>query len=83
MPASFGHLMGGYDASYYGYLYADVFAMDMFDSRFKNDLLNTNAGLDYRKIILENGGRRDSMLNIKEFLGRSPSNKPFLKSKGL
>lgn len=78
-PATFGHLMGGYDAGYYGYLWSQVYAQDMF-SRFKKEgLLNPQTGLAYRKTILEPGDMREPMELLTQFLGRKPNNSAFLK----
>ncbi len=75
--ASFGHLLGGYGAGYYSYLWSEVFANDMF-SRFKKEgVLNPAVGMDYRKKILEQGSERPEMESMKDFLGREPSNKAF------
>lgn len=41
---SFGHLMGGYDAGYYGYMYSLVFAADMYATVFKQDPLDPKLG---------------------------------------
>lgn len=41
---TFGHLMGGYDAGYYGYMYSLVFATDMYETIFKKDPLSPDLG---------------------------------------
>ena len=77
--ASFGHLMGGYDAGYYGYLWSEVYAADMF-SRFEKDgLLNSKVGLEYRKAVLEPGKMREGFEILETFLGRKPSSQAFYK----
>jgi len=81
-PATFGHMMGGYDAGYYGYLWSKVYAMDMFTVFEKNGLLDTATGLKYRDVILQKGNTEKPLDLLKQFLGREPSNEAFLRSIG-
>ena len=81
--ASFGHIMGGYDAGYYGYLWSEVIAEDFFSEFEKQGLFNPQIGLKYRREILEKGGTEEEEQLVRNFLGRPVDNGPFLKSLGL
>jgi Zn-dependent oligopeptidase len=81
--ASFGHLMGGYESSYYGYLWAEVFSADMFTRFKKEGLSNGKTGAAYRKLILEPGGGADEAGQVRAFLGRAPNEDAFLRSMGI
>ncbi len=81
--ASFGHIMGGYDAGYYGYLWSEVIAEDFFSEFEKNGIFNPQIGLKFRREILEKGGSEDEEKLVENFLGRPAQNGPFLKYIGL
>eukprot|EP01062_Namystynia_karyoxenos_P079625 TRINITY_DN8430_c0_g1_i1.p1 TRINITY_DN8430_c0_g1~~TRINITY_DN8430_c0_g1_i1.p1 ORF type:complete len:712 (+),score=252.46 TRINITY_DN8430_c0_g1_i1:93-2138(+) len=82
--AHFEHLTGNYDARYYGYLWSEVYAADMFHTRFRKDgIFSKEAGRDYRNEVLRHGGSRDAADLLRAFLGREPSSDAFLVSKGL
>lgn len=80
---SFGHIMGGYQAGYYGYLWSQVFAADIYYTKFKDDPMNSKAGVEYRDLVLSRGGSREEMDNLTELLGRAPNNVAFSKELGL
>ena len=69
MPASFGHLMGGYQAGYYGYMWSEVLALDM-RTGFGKNFMDPKVGAKYRKLILQSGGERPAAALVEEFLGR-------------
>ena len=81
--AAFGHLLGGYDAAYYGYLWAEIIGDDLF-SRFENEgVLSNSVGVDYKNKILRPGGTVPAEIMVKDFLGRKWNNEAFLSQKNL
>lgn len=80
---TFGHMMGGYDAGYYGYLWSQVYSTDMFTLFPADDLTSAAVGGKYRKVVLEQGNMKDSIDILREFLGREPNADAFLKKLGL
>ncbi|GEQ66490.1 hypothetical protein JCM33374_g153 [Metschnikowia sp. JCM 33374] len=77
--ATFGHIAGGYESGYYGYLYSQVFATDIYYTHFKADPMNVKSGLKYRDIILKNGGAKEILEILEELLGRKPNSDAFFK----
>lgn len=75
-PGQFGHLMGGYAAGYYGYMWSEVLALDML-SRYNGKLMNPEVGQFYRQTILAHGSEKSGADMVRTFLGRAPNSKAF------
>jgi thimet oligopeptidase len=82
--AYFGHLTG-YDAGYYGYLWAKVMAIDMasvFESA-PGRYLDEQVGRRLRDEVYSVGDTRDVGESVEKFLGRPRSQQPFLNYVGV
>ena len=75
--------MTGYQAGYYGYQWSLVYACDMFQ-RFKEmGMLNPEAGMYYRNKIISQGGTKDGLDLVTDYLGREPDMSAYLRNLGL
>jgi thimet oligopeptidase len=82
--AYIGHL-AGYDAGYYGYMWAKVISLDMA-SVFKaapGGFLDEQVGRRLRDEIYAAGNTRDVAESVEKFLGRPRSMQPFLEYVGI
>jgi len=68
---------------YYGYLWAEVYAQDMYTAFEKNGLTDAATGKRFRELILSTGQQSDIMEAVEEFLGRPSNNEAYIKSLGL
>ena len=81
MAANFGHLMGGYESGYYGYLWSEVYAAEVFQLfKQSGDIFNHEIGLHYRRCILEKGGTETGFNMMVNLLGREPNSDAFMRS---
>ncbi|CAN1314184.1 Probable thimet oligopeptidase [Linum perenne] len=72
----------GYEAACYSRIWSEVFAADIFASKFRDDnLLNHHVGIQFRNKVLAPGGSKDPIELLSEFLGREPSIQAFIDSK--
>jgi thimet oligopeptidase len=82
MLASFAHLMGGYDAGYYGYLWAEALGDDMWARFEREGITSPQLGMEYRRSVLEPNGSRQADEIFRDFVGREPSTEAWLRYKG-
>jgi peptidyl-dipeptidase Dcp len=79
----FNHIVGGYSAGYYSYVWAEVLDADAFAAFKETSLFDQETATSFRKNILERGGSEDPAVLYVRFRGRAPSVEPLLKKRGL
>ncbi|CAI0425739.1 unnamed protein product [Linum tenue] len=70
----------GYEAACYSRIWSEVFAADIFASKFRGNLLNHQVGIQFRNQVLAPGGAKEPIELLTEFLGREPSVQAFIDS---
>lgn len=78
----YGHLTG-YGSGYYGYLWSQVYALDLFKYIEQYGLLDRTIGERYTAQVIGKGGSDDPADMLKAFLGREPNSDAFFKDLGL
>jgi thimet oligopeptidase len=81
--SEFGHLMSGYDAGYYGYLWSKVYAQDLFSKFQSAGLTNPAAGMSYRTSILAPARLLEPDVEVTHFLGRPMNPNAFYRELGI
>jgi peptidyl-dipeptidase Dcp len=79
----FSHIMGGYSAGYYAYLWSEVLDAESVEWFKENGGLKRENGDHFRKTLLSRGGSADAMQIFRDFRGRDPEVGPLLKRRGL
>lgn len=81
---NYSHIMGGYAAGYYSYIWAAVLDADAFQAfKEKGNLFDKKTAAAFRKHILAKSGTEDAMVLYKKFRGREPKVDALLNRRGL
>ena len=83
----FNHIFGGsgYNAGYYGYLWAEVLDKDAFSifEQSPNGVWDLELAAKFKHTFLEKGGSEEPMVLYKSFAGREPDSAAMLRGRGL
>ena len=79
----FNHIIGGYAAGYYSYLWANVLDNDAFEAFKEKGIFDSETAAKFRHNVLEKGDSEDPMVLYKNFRGSEPQLDPLLKNRGM
>jgi peptidyl-dipeptidase Dcp len=79
----FSHIMGGYAAAYYAYIWSEVLDANTVEWIEANGGLARENGDRLRETLLSRGGAKDASALFVDFTGHEPRIEPLLKKRGL
>lgn len=79
----FNHIIGGYAAGYYSYLWANVLDNDAFEAFRENGIFDQETARRFRSNVLEKGDSEEPMVLYRNFRGAEPQLEPMLKNRGM
>lgn len=79
----FNHIIGGYEAGYYSYLWANVLDNDAFEAFKEHGIFDKQTADLFHQNVLEKGDSEDPMTLYKNFRGAEPQLDPMLKNRGM
>jgi peptidyl-dipeptidase Dcp len=81
--AYFGHIMGGYAAGYYAYIWSEVLDATTVQWIKNNGGLTRANGDRFRAKLLSQGGSKDALQLFRDFAEQEPDIQPLLERRGL
>jgi peptidyl-dipeptidase Dcp len=79
----FSHIIGGYSAGYYSYIWSEVLDADTVEWFKLNGGLKRKNGDHFRETLLSKGGSKNAIELFIDFKGSEPNIQPLLDRKGL
>lgn len=79
----FSHIVGGYSAGYYSYIWSEVLDADSVEWFKENGGMLRENGDHFRRTLLSRGGSRDAMALFEDIRGRAPDVQPLPDRRGL
>ena len=79
----FSHIIGGYSAGYYAYIWSEVLDADTVEWFKSNGGMSRENGDHFRQTLLSRGGAEDAMTLFRNFRGAEPDIAPLLERRGL
>ena len=79
----FSHIMGGYSAGYYSYIWSEVLDADTVAWFLENGRSLRENGEHFRQTLLSRGGSVEAMSMYREFRGQDADITPLLERRGL